>query len=98
MSMMVGYAWGCYCLGFTRVQISLYLMIVLFLNFFMKSFLVGTHCCHLFDILNSNMQSQQPFFMRTKSKELSDSFYCMLFLLSNRFTKYSLDSTGKKSN
>ena len=34
MSMMFGYAWGCYCLGFTKVLIRFVFMIVLFLFFF----------------------------------------------------------------
>ena len=49
MPMIFGYVWGCYCSGFTKVQISFYLMIVLFLNFFMNSYVVGTHYNHLFD-------------------------------------------------
>ena len=40
MSMMFGYGWGCYCLGLSKVQIKLYWIIVLFLNFFMKSYVV----------------------------------------------------------
>ena len=40
MSMMFCYGWGCYCLGLTKVQIKLYWIIVLFLNLFMKSYVV----------------------------------------------------------
>ena len=35
-------------------------------------------------------------FYKEISKELSDSFNCMPFLLGDRFTKDSLDSAGKK--
>ena len=69
-------------------------MIVLFLYFFMKSYVVGTHYNHLFDnILVCNHINS---FYEEKNKELSDSFYCMAFLLDDRFTKDSLDSAGKK--
>ena len=41
------------------------------------------------------MKPQQQFYEEI-SKELSDSFYCMPFLLSDRFTKDSPDSAGKQ--
>ena len=75
-------------------DIRFYLMIVLFLNFFMKSCVVGTHYNHLVDKIlicyNSNS------FYEDISKELSESFYCMPFLSGDRCTKDSLDSAGKK--
>ena len=74
-------------------------MIVLFLNFFMKSYAVGTqdHYYYLFDkILICNHSNS--FFYKEISKELSDSFYCIPFLLGGSFTKDSLDSAGKKNN
>ena len=72
-------------------------MIVSFLNFFMKCYVVGTHYNnHLFDkILICNHSN---IFYEEISKELPDSFYCMLFLLGGRFTKDSLDSARKKNN
>ena len=72
------------------------MIIVLFLNFFMKSYVVGTHYNHLFDkILICNHSNS--FFYEEMSKELSDSFYCMPFLLGGRSTKDSLDSAGKNT-
>ena len=71
-------------------------MIGLFVNFFMKSYVVGTHYNHLFDKILICHHS--TVFYEEISKELSDSFYCMPFLLGDRFTKDSLDSAGKKSN
>ena len=41
------------------------------------------------------MQPQQQFYEEI-SKVLSDSFYCMSFLLGDRFTKDLPDSAGKK--
>ena len=49
MSMMFGYGWGCYCLGLTKVQIKLYWIIVLFLNFFHENLCCGTLYNHLVD-------------------------------------------------
>ena len=71
-------------------------MIILFLNFFMKSYFLGTHYNHLFDkILICNHSNS---FYEEIRKELSDSFYCMPFLLGDKFTKDSLNSAGKKNN
>ena len=62
----------------------------------MKSYVVGTHYNPLFDkILICNHGNS---FYEEISEELSDSFYCMQFLLGDRFTKDSLDSEGKKNN
>ena len=72
-------------------------MIVLFLFFFfMKSYVVGTHNYnHLLNtILICNHSNS---FYEEISKELSDSFYCLPFLLGERLTKDSLDSAGKKN-
>ena len=71
-------------------------MISLFLNLFMKRYVVGTHYNHrLHKILICNHSNR---FYEEIRKELSDSFYCMPFLLGDRFTKGSLDSAGKKNN
>ena len=69
-------------------------MIVLFLNFFMKSYVVGTHYNHLID-KNLICYHSNSFYGEI-SKEFSDSFYWMSFLEGDRFTKDSLDSAGKK--
>ena len=45
MSIMFDNAWG----GAQRCRKGLYLMIVSFLNFFMKSCVVGTHYNHIVD-------------------------------------------------
>ena len=73
-------------------------MIVLFLNLFMKKYVVGTqdHSNHLFD--KNLICNHSNSFYEEISKELSDNFYCMPFLLGGRFTKDSLDSAGKKNN
>ena len=55
---------------------------------------MGTHYNKLFDkILICNHINS---FYEKISKNLSDSFDCMSFLLGDRFTKDSLDSAGKK--
>ena len=48
MSMMFGYTWGCYCLGFTKVQIRFVFDDRFVSYFFMKSYVAGTHYNHLF--------------------------------------------------
>ena len=61
-------------------------MIVVFLIFFMKSYVV-----YIVDkILICNHSSS--FY----EKEISDSDFCMPFLLGDRFKKDSLESAGKK--
>ena len=48
MSMMFGYAYGCYCLGFTKVQIKFVFVDSFVSYFFMKSYVVGIHFNHFF--------------------------------------------------
>ena len=62
MLMMFDYAWGCYCLRFTKVQIRFLFDDSFVSYFFIKSYVVGTHYNHLFE-KNSNMQQQQQFFL-----------------------------------
>ena len=82
--------------GFTEVQIRFVFddRYVFIKNFFMKSYLVGTHYKHLVDKIlictHSNSLCEEM------SKEFSDSFYCMSFILGDRLTKDSKDSPGKK--
>ena len=65
-----------------------------YLNFFTKSYVVGTHYNHLDDEIlictHSNNLCEEI------SKELSDSLYCMPFILGDRFTKDLQDYSGKK--
>ena len=64
------------------------------IKFFMKSYVVGTHYNHLVHkILICNHSNS---FYGEICKEFSNSFYCMPFLLADRFTKDSPDSVGKK--
>ena len=69
-------------------------MIVLCLNFFMKSYVVGTHYNHPIDKILICYHSNSIY--GKISKEFSKSFYWMPFLLGDRFTKDSLESAGKK--
>ena len=69
-------------------------MIDLFLNFFMKSYVVGTHYNHLVDKIQICYHINS--FFGEISKEFSESFYWMPFLLGDRFIKDSLDIAGKK--
>ena len=79
-------------LGFTEVQIRFvfddrYVCCCFLKNFFMKSYLVGTHYKHLVDEIlictHSNSLCEEI------SKEFSNNFYCMPFILGDRFTKES---------
>ena len=64
-------------------------MIILFLNFFMKNYVVSTHYNHLVDkILIGNHSNS---FYEEIRKDSSGSFFCMPFLLGDRFTKDLLD-------
>ena len=59
-----------------------------------KSYFVGTYYNQrVHKILICNHRNS---FYEEMCKELSDSFYCMPFLLNDRFTKDSSDSAGKK--
>ena len=55
---------------------------------------MGTQYNHLVDKILICIHSKS--FNAEISKELSNSFYCMPFILADRFTKDSLDSAGKK--
>ena len=74
-------------------------MIVLFLNFFMKCYVEGTHYNHLFvKILICNHSNS---FYEEISKNLFDSFYCMPFLLDDwlqRFTGLSRKEKQRDHN
>ena len=59
-----------------------YTMITLFFFVFMKSYVVGTHYIHLVDEILICTHSNS--FCEDTSKEFSDSFYCMPFILSDR--------------
>ena len=70
-------------------------MIVLFLNFFMKCYVEGTHYNHLFvKILICNHSNS---FYEEISKNLFDSFYCMSFLLDDWFTKVHWTQQERKT-
>ena len=70
-------------------------MIVFFFNFFMKDYVVVIHYNHIVNEILIFTHSNS--FYEEISKEFSDSFYCMPFLLGDRFTKDPQDSKGKTS-
>ena len=71
-------------------------MIVSFLNFFMKSYVVGTHYNHIVDKILICYHSNS-FYGEIKAKN-SDSFLWMPFLLGNRFTKDSSQTQQERKN
>ena len=74
-------------------------MIVSFLNFFMKSYVVGTHYNHIVDkmLICYMFVPQQQLLWRNKQSILT-AFLWMSFLLENRFTKDSSQTQQERSS
>ena len=67
-------------------------MIVSFLNFFMKTYVVGTHCNHIVDKILICYHNNSFY------GEISKEFLWMPFLLGNRFTKDSSQTQQERKN